>query len=263
MSGDVSSRIKCALLVLSGKGGVGKSTVASQLALSLTLKGCKVGLLDVDICGPSQARMLGKEDGEIIQSDRGWLPVKIRQDLDLYLMSMAFLSNKRDSAVIWRGPKKHTMIDRFITGVDWADLDYLVVDTPPGTSDEHISLVEILRASNVPVRAVLVTTPQVVACNDVRRMISFCRTSGVQIIGLIENMSGYTCPNCKECTKIFSSRGGQELCELAKIEFLGQIPIDPSLCEALEDGKSFVEEFEQSQAAIALRDISDTIAKCK
>lgn len=247
MSKDTA--IKRALLVISGKGGVGKSTVASQLALSLAINGSRVGLLDVDICGPSLARMLGKEDGEIIQTDKGWLPVKVKHDLELYLMSMAFLTNNKDSAVIWRGPKKHSMIEKFITGIDWGQLDCLVIDTPPGTSDEHISLVELLRRQNIDIKAVLVTTPQIIACNDVRREISFCKTSGVDIIGLIENMSGFTCPHCSECTKIFSSNGGESLCKLANLKFLGSIPIDPNLCECTESGQFFVEVFKDSKAA--------------
>lgn len=185
-----------------------------------------------------------------------WAPVKVREDLNLYLMSMAFLTNNKDSAVIWRGPKKHAMIERFISGVNWGQLDHLIIDTPPGTSDEHISLVELLRKGDIPVRVVLVTTPQIVACNDVRREIGFCKTSGVEISGLIENMSGFTCPHCSECTKIFSSKGGEALCQLANLKFLGSIPIDPNLCQCTETGKSFVEEFKNSQAAHLIDNIT-------
>lgn len=251
--------IKRAILVMSGKGGVGKSTVASQLATTLALNGCKVGLLDVDICGPSLARMLAKEDGEIIQTDQGWTPVRVRSDLEFYLMSMAFLTNNKDSAVIWRGPKKHAMIERFITGVSWGPLDCLVIDTPPGTSDEHISLVELLRKQNIRMQVVLVTTPQIVACNDVRREISFCKTSEVEVFGLIENMSGFTCPHCSECTKIFSSKGGEALCKLANLKFLGSVPIDPNLCQCTETGRAFVEEFKDSKTVQLLNEITKEI----
>lgn len=161
-------------------------------------------------------------------------------------MSMALLTDNKDSAVIWRGPKKHSMIDKFIKGVDWSSVDELIIDTPPGTSDEHISLVEIIRSLGIPIRAILVTTPQIISCNDVRKEISFCKTSGVDILGLIENMSGYTCPHCSECTKIFSSKGGQALADLAGIKFLGSIPIDPNLCKCTESGQSFLELFEES-----------------
>lgn len=161
-------------------------------------------------------------------------------------MSMALLIENKDSAIIWRGPKKHSMIDKFIKGVDWSCVDELIIDTPPGTSDEHISLVEIIRGLELPIRAILVTTPQIISCNDVRKEISFCKTSRLEILGLIENMSGYTCPHCSECTKIFSSLGGQALCDLAGIKFLGSIPIDPKLCKCTETGQTFMELFEGS-----------------
>lgn len=171
-------------------------------------------------------------------------------------MSMAFLTSNKNSAIIWRGPKKHSMIERFIFGTNWGSLDHLVIDTPPGTSDEHISLVELLRKGNVPVQVVLVTTPQIVACNDVRREISFCKTSGIDICGLVENMSGFKCPHCSECTKIFSSRGGEALCQLANLKFLGSIPIDPDLCQCTERGEDFVNQFSGSPAASILKDIA-------
>lgn len=174
-------------------------------------------------------------------------------------MSMAFLTSNKDSAIIWRGPKKHSMIERFLTGVNWGTLDQLVIDTPPGTSDEHISLVELLRKMEVPIQVVLVTTPQIVACNDVRREIGFCKASGVEIRGLIENMSGFKCPHCSECTKIFSSNGGEALCELANLEFLGSIPIDPDLCQSTEKGEDYVEKFKSSPAASLLADIASKL----
>lgn len=185
--------------------------------------------------------------------------MKVRTDMDLYLMSMAFLTSNKDSAIIWRGPKKHSMIERFIFGVNWKFLDHLVIDTPPGTSDEHISLVELLRKGNVPLQVVLVTTPQIVACNDVRREISFCKKNDIKICGLIENMSGFKCPHCAECTKIFSSQGGEALCQLANLNFLGSIPIDPDLCLCTERGEDFVDKFNSSQAASQLTDIASKL----
>lgn len=182
--------------------------------------------------------------------------MKVKPDLSLYLMSMALLTENKSSAVIWRGPKKHSMIQKFITGVDWSDIDELIIDTPPGTSDEHISLVEVIRALDIPIRAILVTTPQIVACNDVRKEISFCRSSGVEMLGLIENMSGFTCPHCSECTKIFSSKGGQALCDLAKIKFLGSVPIDPNLCRCTESGQCFIELFKDSPVANLIDNIT-------
>lgn len=257
---STTNSIKRALLVMSGKGGVGKSTVASQLALSFASRSLKVGLLDIDICGPSLARMLDVENGEIMQTENGWMPVRVKPDLDLHLISMAFLTNNKDSAVIWRGPKKHSMIERFITGVDWKEIDLLVIDTPPGTSDEHISLVEVLRKLEIPIEVVLVTTPQIVACNDVRREISFCKTVGIEIAGLIENMRGFTCPHCSECTNIFSSNGGEMLCQMADLKYLGSIPLDPNLCQCTDSGKSFIEEFKNSESAKLINEISHRIA---
>ncbi|KAG9508816.1 Cytosolic Fe-S cluster assembly factor NUBP2 [Fragariocoptes setiger] len=244
-------------LILSGKGGVGKSTIASQIAVSLVNSGKKVGLLDVDICGPSLARMFSVENGEVIQTENGWQPVKVRPDKELYLMSMAFLIGNRNSAVIWRGPKKHSMIRQFVTDVNWGQLDYLIIDTPPGTSDEHISLVECLKEHKAPEGAILVTTPQIVACNDVRREITFCHKASLNIVGIIENMSGYMCPHCSECTNIFSSGGGQALANMANIKFLGSIPIETKLCHGADVGKSFIENFSESRVAKTF----DTIVK--
>lgn len=255
----MATKIQKATLVMSGKGGVGKSTVTTQLATSLAMQGIKVGVLDVDICGPSLARMFGVEDGEIIQTESGWQPVKVRPDLNLSLMSMAFLTSSKDSAVIWRGPKKHSMIERFLTSVNWGPLDHLIVDTPPGTSDEHISLVEILRRLDIPIKVVLVTTPQIIACNDVRREISFCKSTGLEITGLVENMSGFTCPDCQECTKIFSSQGGAALCQLANLNFLGSIPIDPNLCRYTEDGKDYISAFKESNTVILVNKITSQL----
>jgi len=187
------------------------------------------------------------------------MPVKVTSNLELYLMSMAFLTNNKDSAVIWRGPKKHGMIERFIIGVDWGNLDQLIVDTPPGTSDEHISLVELLCKYNVPIQVVLVTTPQIVSCNDVRREIGFCKASGIPIMGLVENMSSFVCPHCSESSRVFSSKGGEQLCRLADIRFLGSIPMDPDLCKSTETGRNYIEDFKSSEAACLIKEIALSI----
>lgn len=254
-----SSKIDRALLVMSGKGGVGKSTVTSQLAIIYALKGLRVGVVDVDICGPSQARMLGLEGSIIIQTEEGWKPVKVKENLELYVMSMAFLTNNKDAAVIWRGPKKHFMIEKFLNDVAWGHLDILLIDTPPGTSDEHISLLEVLGKMQVQVKAILVTTPQIISCNDVRREINLCKRAQIDIVGIIENMSGYICTNCKECTKIFSSQGGESLCKMTNSKFLGAIPIDRDLCRCTEAGKSYIEGFKESTAAQLFNEITDNI----
>ncbi|KAM9599154.1 cytosolic Fe-S cluster assembly factor NUBP2 isoform 1-T1 [Morphnus guianensis] len=183
------------LLVLSGKGGVGKSTIATELALSLRHSGKKVGILDVDLCGPSIPRMFRAQDNDVHQCDSGWVPVFVDQDKSISLMSIGFLLEKPDDAVVWRGPKKNALIKQFVADVAWGDLDFLIVDTPPGTSDEHISTVEALRPYK-PLGAILVTTPQAVSVGDVRRELTFCKKTGLRVLGIVENMSGFVCPHC-------------------------------------------------------------------
>lgn len=178
--------VKHKVLVLSGKGGVGKSTFAAQLAFSLALQGKQVGLLDIDICGPSVPRMLGLVGHEVHQSASGWSPVYVQDNLAV--MSVGFMLPSKDDAVIWRGPRKNGLIKQFLTDVVWNELDYLIVDTPPGTSDEHISIVQYLKACHVD-GAVIVTTPQEVSMADVRKEINFCRKTGINILGVVENMS--------------------------------------------------------------------------
>jgi Mrp family chromosome partitioning ATPase len=167
--------VKHKILVLSGKGGVGKSTFAAQLAFSLAMEGKQVGLLDIDICGPSIPRMLGLVGHEVHQSASGWSPVYVQDNLAV--MSVGFMLPSKDDAVIWRGPRKNGLIKQFLTDVVWSELDYLIVDTPPGTSDEHISIVQYLKSCNVD-GAVIVTTPQEVSMADVRKEINFCRKTG-------------------------------------------------------------------------------------
>ena len=194
--------------MLSGKGGVGKSTVATQLAFAFQNAGQKVGILDIDLCGPSVPKMLNLMDNEVHQCDEGWLPVYTDNTQTLAVMSIGFLLNNDNEAVVWRGPKKNAMIKQFLTDVAWRDRDILIIDTPPGTSDEHITVMESLRSVQVD-GAVLVTTPQAVAVGDVRREVTFCKKAKLKILGVVENMSGFVCPNCKDCTNIFSKGGGK------------------------------------------------------
>ena len=244
-STDNLASVKHIVLVLSGKGGVGKSTVATQLCLGLRAAGKKVGLLDVDLCGPSIPKMLNVEGCDIHQSSQGWLPVYVDQEQRLGVMSIGFLLGKSDDPVIWRGPKKNAMIKQFLTDVCWQDLDYLVIDTPPGTSDEHISVVENIKQYK-PDGAVLVTTPQAVAVGDVRRELTFCKKTKIPVLGLVENMSGFVCPHCAECTNVFSKGGGEALAKQFNVPFLGCIPLDPQLAQSLEAGQSFVDTFPHS-----------------
>ena len=206
------SSIRHKVLVLSGKGGVGKSTVATQLAITLASQGHEVGLLDVDICGPSVPTMLGLVGSEVHQSAEGWSPVYLEDNLAV--MSIGFLLGNQNDAVIWRGPRKNGLIKQFLTEVNWGDLDYLVIDTPPGTSDEHLSLIQYLTFSEDD-GAIIVTTPQEVALSDVRKEISFCLKTKLRILGVVENMSGFVCPHCKCQSQIFapSSGGASKMCE--------------------------------------------------
>ncbi|XP_027718986.1 cytosolic Fe-S cluster assembly factor NUBP2 isoform X2 [Vombatus ursinus] len=213
--------IRQIILVLSGKGGVGKSTISTELALALRHSGKKVGILDVDLCGPSIPRMLKVQDKAVHQCDNGWVPVFVDQEQTISLMSVGFLLEKPDEAVVWRGPKKNALIKQFVSDVVWGDLDYLIVDTPPGTSDEHISAVEALRPYK-PLGAILVTTPQ-------------------------------------ECTNLFSKGGGEELARHAKVPFLGCVPLDPQLTKSLEEGQDFIQEFPKSPAFPAFISITQQI----
>lgn len=236
------------LIVLSGKGGVGKSTVCAQLAVALAKQGKRVGLLDIDLCGPSIPLMFGVQDATVTQGPTGLLPVPCPASNNLLLMSIGFLLTGRDCAVIWRGPKKSALITQFVRDVDWGRLDVLLIDTPPGTSDEHITVVEVLRTCSVPVSALMVSTPQALSVGDVRREIDFCRKADVQIRGLIENMSGYVCPNCSECTNIFSKGGGESLARLTDVPFLGCVSIDPQMGSLADKGLAFDADSSQLNA---------------
>ncbi|KAK2608884.1 cytosolic Fe-S cluster assembly factor cfd1 [Conoideocrella luteorostrata] len=239
-------KVKHIILVLSGKGGVGKSSVATQLALSVSQAGHSVGILDVDLTGPSIPRMLSIEEAKVTQVPGGWAPVPVHEKDaskglgSLHAMSLGFLLSKRGDAVVWRGPKKTAMIRQFIRDVLWDETDYLIIDTPPGTSDEHISLAETLQSEALPSQvagAVVVTTPQAVSTSDVRKELNFCFKTGIQVLGVVENMSGYVCPHCSECTDIFGSGGGQSMAEEFKVPFLGSLPIDEQFLLLVEQGR--------------------------
>ncbi|XP_078346703.1 cytosolic Fe-S cluster assembly factor NUBP2 homolog [Oculina patagonica] len=255
---EVLKSIRHVILVLSGKGGVGKSTVATQIAWTLYNKGRKVGILDVDLCGPSIPRMMNVEGKDIHQCSAGWVPVYTDKDQRLAVMSIGFLLNSRDDAVVWRGPKKNAMIKQFLSDVCWGDLDYLIIDTPPGTSDEHITVVENLRHYN-PDGAILVTTPQGVAVDDVRRELTFCQKTKIPILGVVENMSGFVCPHCSECTNVFSKGGGEALAKSCDVPFLGSIPLDPSLTKSLEEGQAFIDLFPNSPTLDAVNVITSKL----
>lgn len=252
---EVASRmaaVRHKLLVLSGKGGVGKSTFAAQLAWLLAGSGAEVGMLDVDICGPSQPRMMGVESEEVHRSQLGWDPVYAEDNLGV--MSVGFMLQKKSDAIIWRGPRKNGLIKQFLTDVLWGDLDFLVVDSPPGTSDEHISIAQYLKTSAVD-GAIIVTTPQEVALLDVRKEISFCRKTGIPVLGVVENMAGFVCPCCSTRTDIFPPVTGGAAAMAAEmgVPFLGSVPLDPQLLRSCEKGLSFFAEHPDGAAAAPFR----------
>ncbi|RKY12609.1 MAG: ATP-binding protein [Planctomycetota bacterium] len=241
-------QIKNKILILSGKGGVGKSTVSVNLAISLALAGKKVGLLDIDIHGPSIPKVLNLEDAKIGSNGQDILPVEMTNNLKV--MSIGFLLQGKDLAVIWRGPRKYHMIKQFLRDVQWGDLDFLIIDSPPGTGDEPLSIVQLLENCT---GAIIVTTPQEVALSDVRKGITFCRNLNVNILGVIENMSGFVCPKCGHKTDIFKSGGGEKMAEEMNVPFLGKIPIDPAIVEACDSGKPYIQEYKESRTALAFK----------
>lgn len=238
------SRIKHKILVLSGKGGVGKSTVAANLAVSLSLAGKRVGLLDIDIHGPSIPKILNLEGKQLMSMADAIMPVPVSETL--LVMSIGFMLRDKDDAVIWRGPMKYHMIKQFLKDVEWGQLDYLVIDSPPGTGDEPLSIIQLLEK---PDGAVIVTTPQQVAISDVRKGVSFCRSLNLPVFGVIENMSGFTCPQCGHITDIFKTGGGERMAREMGIPFLGKIPIDPQIVDACDSGHPYIQKYQNSSVA--------------
>uniref|UniRef100_A0A803QL89 Cytosolic Fe-S cluster assembly factor NBP35 n=1 Tax=Cannabis sativa TaxID=3483 RepID=A0A803QL89_CANSA len=284
--------VKHKILVLSGKGGVGKSTFSAQLSFALAAMDFQVGLLDIDICGPSIPKMLGLEGQEIHQSNLGWSPVYVESNLGV--MSIGFMLPNPDDAVIWRGPRKNSLIKQFLKDVYWGELDFLVVDAPPGTSDEHISITQYLNATGID-GAIIVTTPQQVSLIDVRKEVSFCKKVGIQVLGVVENMSGLSQPlmdfkflrvtptgeerdvtewareYVKEkapelldviaSSEVFdsSSGGALKMCMEMGVPFLGKVPLDPQLCKAAEEGRSCFTGEKLGMGAPALKKIIDKL----
>jgi len=255
------SNVKHKILILSGKGGVGKSTFTATLARGLAQnESNQIAVLDVDICGPSQPRLMGLEGEQVHQSASGWSPVFVEENLSV--MSVGFLLGGPDMAVIWRGPKKNGMIKQFLRDVDWGDVDFMLIDTPPGTSDEHLSIVQYLAATQ-PDGAVLVTTPQEVALLDVRKEINFCQKVGLPIIGVVENMSGFICPKCTKESVIFppTTGGAEKMCSDLGIPFLGKLPLDPRIGKSCDEGVCFLSTHPDSPACKAYQKIIQNIKK--
>lgn len=224
-------QIRHKILVMSGKGGVGKSSVAVSLALSLARRGYKVGLMDVDLHGPNVLRMLGLKTPMDLMHAQFELPPDLFDNLRV--ISIEALMKNREMAVIWRGPLKHQLIRQFLTEVVWGPLDYLVIDAPPGTGDEPMSVAQTIPEAH----ALIVTTPQEISLADVRKSINFCQKINLDMLGLVENMSGYSCPHCGEAVPLFKSGGAAKTAKAAKVPFLGALPFDPKVVEAADQGE--------------------------
>jgi len=248
------SKIEHKIMVMSGKGGVGKSTVSINLAVGLSLQNFYVGLLDVDIHGPNVPKMLGLERGELQRRPDGTVgPVYYSPNLKF--MSVEPLLPEKDSAVMWRGPMKMSAIRQFIYDIEWGDLDYLVIDAPPGTGDEQMTV-----AQTIPdAYAIVVTTPQEVALLDVRKSISFCKKVGMPIIGIVENMSGMICPHCGKAIDVFKRGGGEKLAEETGIPFLGKIPVDPRIVTTGDAGKPIMAMYPNSHTAEAFEKLCQNV----
>ncbi|KAJ7411076.1 Cytosolic Fe-S cluster assembly factor nubp1 [Willisornis vidua] len=206
-----------------------------------------VALLDIDICGPSVPKMMGLEGEQYVEENLG-------------VMSVGFLLSSPDDAVIWRGPKKNGLIKQFLRDVDWGEIDYLIVDTPPGTSDEHLSIVQYLSATHID-GAVIVTTPQEISLQDVRKEINFCHKVKLPIIGVVENMSGFVCPKCKNESQIFppTTGGAEKMCQNLNVSLLGKVPLDPQIGKSCDSGQSFLSEAPESPAALSYRSIIQSV----
>lgn len=243
-------RIGYKLLIMSGKGGVGKSTVAANLAVALSLAGKRVGLLDVDIHGPSIPTLMGLDRARAFAHQGELVPLEIGENLKV--MSIAFfLPNNRD-AVIWRGPMKYHLIQQFLKDVAWGTLDYLLIDAPPGTGDEPLSVAQLVGHA---AGAVLVTTPQQLAVADVRRSVSFCEAVKMPVVGIIENMSGLVCPHCGGQIDLFGGGGGEALAREMGVPLLGRIPIDPQIVTCGDEGVPYVHRFAKSPAARSFAEV--------
>lgn len=253
---DTLLRIENTLMVLSGKGGVGKSSVAVNLAASLAASDKSVGLLDIDLHGPSVPKLLGLENQSVPgTSDKGLIPIRYSDNLKVLSIEFVVKDNK-DEAVIWRGPVKHGMIRQFLSEGDWGPLDFLIVDAPPGTGDEPLSICQMAPPRS---RAIIVTTPQEVALKDVKKSIRFCKHLNMPVFGIVENMSGFVCPDCGAVHDIFKSGGGERLAKETGFKFLGKIPIDPRMVEASDNGEPFVTAFPTSSTTKAYDEIVSNI----
>jgi ATP-binding protein involved in chromosome partitioning len=247
-------RIKHTIIILSGKGGVGKTTVSINLAYSLAAAGLSVGIMDIDLHGPNIAKMLGVEGNQLLSGPEGLEPFPVLPNLKA--TSIALLMEDQDSPIIWRGPMKMGAIKQFLSDVNWGSLDYLVIDSPPGTGDEPLSACQLI--PNVT-GAVIVTTPQDVAVLDARKTVMFARQLQIPVIGIIENMSGFLCPHCGNVTNVFGAGGGERAASDMGVPFLGRIPIEPGMVLHGDQGKPFIHHAKESDSGKIMHDIVDSI----
>ncbi len=245
-------RINRKIIVMSGKGGVGKSTVTVNLANALVDAGKTVGILDTDLHGPNVAKMLGCESGALESADgQNFIPVKVRDGL--FVVSLSFALNSSSDPVIWRGPMKIAVIKQFLGDVEWGNLDYLLIDTPPGTGDEQLTVIQAIPEMT---GSIIVTTPQDVAILDARKSVNFSRKLGVAVLGIIENMSGLICPDCGKEIPIFGKGGGVKMSQEMDTPYLGSIPLEMHLREYEDEGVSALEKSPESKSTKALKEIA-------
>ena len=248
-------KIKQKFIVMSGKGGVGKTSTSVNLAIALSNKGFKVGLMDVDLHGPDVPRMLGLNGMLDMGKNHKLAPMKYSEKLSA--VSIEALTPNKDDAIIWRGPIKYSAIKQFIGDVDWGELDFLIIDSPPGTGDEPLTIAQTIRDA----KAIIVTTPQEVSLADVRKSINFCKTVKMEVFGLIENMSGFICPHCNKTIDLFGAGGGEKTARETGIEFLGKIPFDQNVVSCGDAGISLIDKHSDSPVAMAFDGIADKMAK--
>jgi ATP-binding protein involved in chromosome partitioning len=245
-------KIRYKIMIMSGKGGVGKSTVAVNLTAVLAMEGLRVGILDADIHGPNVPKMWGADWKPLQSEGEGIRPIEVLPNVKL--ISMGFLLPNPDSPVVWRGPIKHTAIKQFLGDVEWGDLDFLIVDLPPGTGDEPLSVAHLIKDVD---GSIIVTTPQDVALLDSRKSVNFSLMLNVPVIGIVENMSGLNCPECGHLIPLFKIGGGEKAAKDLKVPFLGRVPIDPEVVQKSDSGTPYVVSYPDSEVTKAFQDIAE------